>query len=250
MNKFAASGKNSTEVINVKEKVNQLFKDKLVLVMLVLGLLTIVAAAGAVRIRRGSEKTEESPYLEIQDPERVIAEKEEADGKTPAAVISFPVKAQISSLPQGMGNSGLIFTGNMTTLRFGDVIRGLTAVKEVSFSNITSETVTVTAVSANDPYYPGSSFELPVSVAPGAQIKIPIEFRSHDLLPSGLIVEPVTVTTGTGSFSFNAEGSPIVSNEPLLVLTAGGESITEGSVYRFSEVAVNTKGTPETFRVT
>ena len=36
MNKFAASGKNSTEVINVKEKVNQLFKDKLVLVMLVL----------------------------------------------------------------------------------------------------------------------------------------------------------------------------------------------------------------------
>ena len=85
MNKFAASGKNSTEVINVKEKVNQLFKDKLVLVMLVLGLLTIVAAAGAVRIRRGSEKTEESPYLEIQDPERVIAEKEEADGKTPAA---------------------------------------------------------------------------------------------------------------------------------------------------------------------
>lgn len=173
-----------------------------------------------------------------------------ADGKTPAAVISFPVKAQISSLPQGMGNSGLIFTGNMTTLRFGDVIRGLTAVKEVSFSNITSETVTVTAVSANDPYYPGSSFELPVSVAPGAQIKIPIEFRSHDLLPSGLIVEPVTVTTGTGSFSFNAEGSPIVSNEPLLVLTAGGESITEGSVYRFSEVAVNTKGTPETFRVT
>ena len=85
MNKFAASGKNSTEVINVKEKVNQLFKDKLVLVMLVLGLLTIVAAAGAVRIRRGSEKTEESPYLEIQDPERVIAEKEAGAGKTPAA---------------------------------------------------------------------------------------------------------------------------------------------------------------------
>ena len=34
----------------MKERVNQLFKDKLVLVMLVLGLLTIVAAAGAVRI--------------------------------------------------------------------------------------------------------------------------------------------------------------------------------------------------------
>ena len=42
MNKFAASGKNSTEVINVKEKVNQLFKDKLVLVMLVLGLRAVI----------------------------------------------------------------------------------------------------------------------------------------------------------------------------------------------------------------
>lgn len=74
MNKFISFGKTITEVINVKEKVNQLFRDKLVLVMLVLGLLTIVAAAGAVRIRQGSEKIEESPYLEIQDPEHVIAE--------------------------------------------------------------------------------------------------------------------------------------------------------------------------------
>lgn len=173
-----------------------------------------------------------------------------ADGKTAATAVSFPVKAKISSLAQGMGNSGLTFTGNMTVLRFGEVIRGLTAVKEVSFSNITSETVTVTAVSGNDPYYPGSSLKLPVSVAPGAQIKIPVEFRSHDLLPSGLIVEPITVTTKSGSFSFNAEGSPIVSNEPLLVLTAGGTTITESSVYRFAEVPVNTQGTPETFRVT
>lgn len=173
-----------------------------------------------------------------------------ADGKTPAAVISFPVKAQISSLAQGMGNSGLIFTGNMTTLRFGEVVRGLTAVKEVSFSNITSETVTITAVSAKDPYYSGSSLKLPVTVAPGAQVKMPIEFRSHDLLPAGLIVEPITVTTETGSFSFNAEGTPIVSNDPLLVLTAGGQTVTDGSVYRFSDVAINTKGTPETFRIT
>ena len=42
---FTAAGKNITEVINVKERGNQLFKDKFVLVMLVLGLLTIVAAA-------------------------------------------------------------------------------------------------------------------------------------------------------------------------------------------------------------
>lgn len=173
-----------------------------------------------------------------------------ADGKTPAAVISFPVKAQISSLAQGMGNSGLIFTGNMTTLRFGEVVRGLTAVKEATFSNITSETVTVTAVSLNDPYYTESSFQLPVSVAPGSQIKIPIEFRSHDLLPTGLVVEPVTVTTETGSFSFNAEGSAIVSNEPLLVLTSEEQTLADGSVYRFPDVAINTKGTPEIFRIT
>ena len=44
----------------MREKVNQLFKDKFVLVMLVLGLLTIVAAAGAVKIRRGSQYMEES----------------------------------------------------------------------------------------------------------------------------------------------------------------------------------------------
>ena len=68
MNKFAASGKNSTEVINVKEKVNQLFKDKLVLVMLVLGLLTIVAAAGAVRIRRGERKDRGKPLLRDPGP--------------------------------------------------------------------------------------------------------------------------------------------------------------------------------------
>ena len=49
---FTAAGKNITEVINVKNKVRQLFRDKLVLVMTVLGLLTIVAAAGTVKIRK------------------------------------------------------------------------------------------------------------------------------------------------------------------------------------------------------
>ena len=70
---FIAVGKNITEVINVKERGNQLFKDKFVLVMLVLGLLTIVAAAGAVRIQKGRENIGESPYLEIEDPDHVIA---------------------------------------------------------------------------------------------------------------------------------------------------------------------------------
>ena len=36
----------------VKEKMNQMFRDKLFLVMLVLGLLTMVAAAGVVTILR------------------------------------------------------------------------------------------------------------------------------------------------------------------------------------------------------
>lgn len=70
---FTAAGKNITEVINVRERGNQLFKDKFVLVMLVLGLLTIVAAAGAVRIQKGRENIGESPYLEIEDPDHVIA---------------------------------------------------------------------------------------------------------------------------------------------------------------------------------
>ena len=73
MNNFIITGKNITEVINVKEKGNQLFRDKFVLVMLVLGLLTIVAAAGAVRIQKGRENIGESPYLEIEDPDHVIA---------------------------------------------------------------------------------------------------------------------------------------------------------------------------------
>ena len=57
----------------MKEKVNQLFRDKMVLVMLVLGLLTLVAAAGAVKIRKGNENLEKSPYLELEDPDGVIA---------------------------------------------------------------------------------------------------------------------------------------------------------------------------------
>lgn len=62
----------------MKEKVNQLFKDKLVLVMLVLGLLTIVAAAGVITLQRG--RTEESPYLNLEgDMERLV----DQDGEEP-----------------------------------------------------------------------------------------------------------------------------------------------------------------------
>ena len=74
MNKKLRSGKNITEVINVKNKMNQLFKDKLFLVMMVLGLLTIVAAAGAVKIRKGDNINEQNPYLEVPQTQGILAE--------------------------------------------------------------------------------------------------------------------------------------------------------------------------------
>ncbi|MBQ7795690.1 MAG: M23 family metallopeptidase [Lachnospiraceae bacterium] len=63
----------------MKDKANQLFRDKFVLVMLVLGLLTIVAAVGTVTIRKGNQNLEESPYLEINEPDgMIIGENETA----------------------------------------------------------------------------------------------------------------------------------------------------------------------------
>lgn len=56
----------------MKDKVNQLFKDKLILVTIVLGLVAVVAAAGAVSIRKGNEHLEESPYLEIRESDNLI----------------------------------------------------------------------------------------------------------------------------------------------------------------------------------
>lgn len=58
----------------MKEKFNQMFKDKLFLVMLVLGLLTIVAAAGVITIQRGNVP-EEYPYMQVEDG-GMIAEEE------------------------------------------------------------------------------------------------------------------------------------------------------------------------------
>ncbi|MEY8336572.1 M23 family metallopeptidase [Lachnospiraceae bacterium 62-35] len=58
----------------MKEKMNQLIKDKLFLVMLVLGLLTIVAAAGAVTIQRGSRIKDGNPYYPLEQDGQLIAE--------------------------------------------------------------------------------------------------------------------------------------------------------------------------------
>jgi murein DD-endopeptidase MepM/ murein hydrolase activator NlpD len=61
-------------VINVKEKISQLFKDKVFLVLLVLGLLTIVAAAGVITVQRGNGGGE-SPYLQVPDQSNMIVEE-------------------------------------------------------------------------------------------------------------------------------------------------------------------------------
>ncbi len=64
----------------MKTKLNQLFKDKLFLVMLVLGLLTIVAAAGVVTIQRGKLPGEENPYIQMEDSGSLIAEETRGAG--------------------------------------------------------------------------------------------------------------------------------------------------------------------------
>ena len=58
----------------MKEKMNQMFRDKLFLVMLVLGLLTMVAAAGVVTIRRGNGQ-EQKPYVDMQGQDEYFAEE-------------------------------------------------------------------------------------------------------------------------------------------------------------------------------
>ncbi|MBR5267225.1 MAG: M23 family metallopeptidase [Lachnospiraceae bacterium] len=56
----------------MKDKVNQLFRDKLILVTVVLGLVAIVAAAGTATIRKGNTHLEESPYLELQESDGLL----------------------------------------------------------------------------------------------------------------------------------------------------------------------------------
>ena len=60
----------------MRDKVNQMFKDKLFLVVLVLGLLTLVAAAGIITVQRG-RGTEANPYLEMPQQEMIAEETPE-----------------------------------------------------------------------------------------------------------------------------------------------------------------------------
>lgn len=84
----------------MKNKMNQLFKDKLVLVMMVLGLLTIVAAAGAVKIRKGDNLNEQNPYLEMPETQGIMAEnvpQNKTDGQGNTANQETKAKAAGSS---------------------------------------------------------------------------------------------------------------------------------------------------------
>ena len=80
----------------MKEKFNQMFKDKLFLVMLVLGLLTIVAAAGVVTIQRGNTPGEENPYME-QNQGAMIAQENQAVEPTQVAGSADALREQTQS---------------------------------------------------------------------------------------------------------------------------------------------------------
>lgn len=84
----------------MKEKFNQLFKDKLFLVMLVLGLLTIVAAAGVVTIQRGN-LSEENPYMQMKEPDALIAEEGQAEMPTQVAGSANAQKDVPETAPAG-----------------------------------------------------------------------------------------------------------------------------------------------------
>lgn len=58
----------------MRDKVSQMFKDKVFLVLFVLGLLTIVAAAGVITVQRGNGDGE-SPYLQVpEQSDMIVAE--------------------------------------------------------------------------------------------------------------------------------------------------------------------------------
>jgi len=73
-----------------------MFKDKLFLVMLVLGLLTIVAAAGVVTIQRGNTPGEENPYME-QSQGAMIAQESQAEEPTQVAGSADAQREQMES---------------------------------------------------------------------------------------------------------------------------------------------------------
>lgn len=67
-----------------KGKGNQPFRDKVFLVMLVTGLLTMVTAAGMATVKRG-RGDEQKPYVDLQGQENFLAGESDARSRTPDA---------------------------------------------------------------------------------------------------------------------------------------------------------------------
>ena len=78
-----------------------MFKDKLFLVMMVLGLLTIVAAAGVATMQR--KGSQQNPYLEMQDQGNMIAEEQmngTLAGESNAQVAQVPKETETAKSPE------------------------------------------------------------------------------------------------------------------------------------------------------
>lgn len=90
----------------MKNRINQLFKDKLLLVMLVLGLLTIVAAAGAVKIRTGDSLNEANPYLDMPETGGILAENDNGNATAKQEAKPAETKAQMAGNPNADYKTG------------------------------------------------------------------------------------------------------------------------------------------------
>lgn len=88
----------------MKEKMNQMFKDKLFLVMMVLGLLTIVAAAGVATMQK--KDAGKNPYLQVQEEESLLSGEEQrtAEGSLAGESNAQMAQAEKAQLPENAGS--------------------------------------------------------------------------------------------------------------------------------------------------
>ena len=95
----------------MKDKVNQILRDRLALILLVLGLLTLVIAAGVCTIQKNGAG-EESPYLEIPQPGQIAREEKMDDPVKPLEVkkatdaAKETEKEQLASETKPQSNAG------------------------------------------------------------------------------------------------------------------------------------------------
>ena len=96
----------------MRDKANQLFRDKFVLVMLVLGLIAIVAAVGTVTVRKGNQNLEESPYLEIKEPDGLIVGESDAVDVAGNSNAEEPAE-MAGAKPEGHANASVSAAGDV-----------------------------------------------------------------------------------------------------------------------------------------